>query len=129
MQFFLDARSGTSPYLQLVEQVRWALRVGNIHVGDQLPTIKEVVATLAINPNTVLKAYRQLENEGLIETRPGVGTFILRTLGDPTDAAMPELRDRLAVWLEDARRAGVEEDTIVALFQDARRTTLVRGAV
>ena len=71
----LDTRSGLAPYLQLVQQTKDALRLGVLHPGDQLPTVKEVVASIAINPNTVLKAYRELEREGLVEGRPGVGTF------------------------------------------------------
>lgn len=66
--------------MQLVHQVRQALRVGMLTVGDQLPTVKDVVAKIAINPNTVVKAYR--EHEGLAVGRPGVGTFITRVLAD-----------------------------------------------
>jgi len=76
IQFHLDARSGVSPYQQLVHQVRHALRLGMLEQGYQLPTVKDVVADLAINPNTVLKAYRELEHEGLVSARPGVGTFV-----------------------------------------------------
>ncbi len=79
--FSLNLRSGVSTYLQLVHQVRQALRTGLLVPGDQLPTAKDVVAVLAINPNTVLKAYRELEREGLVAPRPGVGTFVARTLG------------------------------------------------
>ncbi|MFD2352148.1 GntR family transcriptional regulator [Nonomuraea ferruginea] len=80
IEFYLDSRSGVSPYQQLVQQVRHALRLGLLRVGDQLPTVKDVVAGLAINPNTVLKAYRELEHEGLVAARPGVGTFVTATL-------------------------------------------------
>ena len=81
IEFHLDARSGVSPYLQLVQQVRQALRLGLLREGDQLPTVKDVVAQLAINPNTVLKAYRELEHDGLVAARPGVGTFVTRDPG------------------------------------------------
>ena len=81
IEFHLDSRSGVSPYLQIVQQVRQALRVGLLREGDQLPTVKEVVGQLAINPNTVLKAYRELEHEGLASARPGVGTFVTGSLG------------------------------------------------
>ena len=98
IEFHLDSRSGVSPYLQIVQQVRQALRLGLLRKGDQLPTVKEVVAQLAINPNTVLKAYRELEHEGLAGARPGVGTFITSSLGRridrrarPTARAPPEL--------------------------------------
>ena len=80
IEFHLDGPSGVAPYLQLVQQVRHALRLGLLREGDQLPTVKEVVARLAINPNTVLKAYRELEHEGLVAARPGIGTFVTRTL-------------------------------------------------
>ena len=92
IEFHLDGRSGVSPYLQLVQQVRRALRLGLLSEGDQLPTVKDVVGQLAINPNTVLKAYRELEHEGLVAARPGVGTFVTRTLTDNTLAAHGPLR-------------------------------------
>ena len=79
IEFHLDSRSGVAPYLQIIQQVRQALRLGTLSVGDQLPTVKDVMATLAINPNTVLKAYRELEYEGLAAARPGVGTFVTAT--------------------------------------------------
>src|SRR5438876_1970072 len=81
IQFRLDPRSGVSTYLQIVHQVKHALRLGMLEPGDQLPTVKEVVGALAINPNTVLKAYRELEHEGLAAGRPGVGTFVTASLG------------------------------------------------
>ena len=116
IEFHLDGRSGVSPYLQLVQQVRRALRLGLLTEGDQLPTVKDVVALLAINPNTVLKAYRELEHEGLVAARPGVGTFVTRTLTDNTLAAHGPLRADLERWLTKARRAGLDEESIEALF-------------
>src|SRR6478736_7680016 len=92
IEFHLDGRSGVAPYLQLVQQVRRALRLGLLTEGDQLPTVKEVVAKVAINPNTVLKAYRELELEGLVAARPGLGTFVTRTLTDDSLAAHGPLR-------------------------------------
>ncbi|HEX5370546.1 MAG TPA: GntR family transcriptional regulator [Dehalococcoidia bacterium] len=129
IEFYLDRRSGTSPYLQLVEQVKRALLLGTLQVGDQLPTMKEVVAKLTINPNTVLKAYRELEHDGLIEARQGVGTFIVRSLADPSLSHHPTLRLALVDWLNDAREAGLNEDSIVALFDSARRETLTGAQV
>src|SRR5688572_25032827 len=122
-------RTGTSPYLQLVEQVKRALRLDTLRPGDQLPTLKAVVRTLTINPNTVLKAYRQLELEGLIETRPGVGTFIVRSLAGPELAHLPRLRESLLAWLESARAAGLDEDSIQAVFESARRETVAAVTV
>src|SRR6266849_3389289 len=92
IEFHLDSRSGVSPYLQIVQQVRRALRLGLLREGDQLPTVKDVVARLTINPNTVLKAYRELEHAGLVAARPGVGTFVTGTLSDASLAAHGPLR-------------------------------------
>ena len=119
--FRLDTRSGLVPYLQLVQQVKHALRLGMLEVGDQLPTIKEVVSALAINPNTVLKAYRELEYEGLIESRPGQGTFVIKTLAGPSLQSHAALRRSLARWLKEALAAGLDEESIEALFLDTLR--------
>jgi GntR family transcriptional regulator len=121
IEFTLDGRSGVSPYLQVVHQVRQALRLGLLRVGDQLPTVKDVVATLAINPNTVLKAYRELERDGLVAARPGVGTFVTRSLADESLAAHEPLRRDLERWLARARAAGVDDESIEALFRSAFR--------
>src|SRR4051794_41559533 len=122
IEFSLDTRSGVSPYLQVVHQVRRALRLGLLHVGDQVPTAKDVVASLAINPNTVLKAYRELERDGLVAARPGVGTFVTRTLTDSSLAAHEPLRRDLVRWLGKARRAGLDDESIEALFTSTFRS-------
>ena len=122
IEFTLDGRSGVSPYLQVVHQVRQALRLGLLREGDQLPTVKDVVATLAINPNTVLKAYRELERDGLVSARPGVGTFVTRSLADESLAAHEPLRRDLERWLGRARAAGVDDESIEALFRSAFRS-------
>ena len=121
IEFSLDARSGVSPYLQVVQQVRHALRLGWLREGDQLPTVKDVVARLAINPNTVLKAYRELERDGLVAARPGIGTFVTRSLADASLAAHEPLRQDLRRWLARARRAGLDEESIEALWRAAFR--------
>jgi GntR family transcriptional regulator len=123
LQFHLDARSGVSPYQQLVRQVRHALRLGVLREGDQLPTVKEVVGQLAINPNTVLKAYRELEHDGLVAARPGLGTFVTRSLTDATLAAHAPLRRELRRWVTKARLSGLDEESIEALFAAALRDT------
>src|SRR5579875_933681 len=123
IEFHLDARSGVAPYQQIVQQVRHALRLGLLEVGDQLPTVKEVVAKLAINPNTVLKAYKELEHLGLVAARPGIGTFVTKTLTDETLAAHGPLRQDLKRWLAKARRAGLDEESIEALFRDVLRSS------
>jgi GntR family transcriptional regulator len=122
IEFHLDTRSGVAPYLQLVRQVRQAMRLGLLHQGDQLPTVKDVVAMVAINPNTVLKAYRELEHDGLVAARPGVGTFVTGTLGGAPLAAQQPLRAELRRWLAKARRAGLDDESIEALFLSTFKT-------
>jgi GntR family transcriptional regulator len=121
IEFHLNSRSGVAPYLQLIQQVRQALRLGLLQEGDQLPTVKDVVGLLAINPNTVLKAYRELEYEGLAAARPGVGTFVTRTLSDASLAAHGPLREDLKRWLAKARLAGLDDENIEALFMNTFR--------
>jgi GntR family transcriptional regulator len=116
IEFHLDGRSGVAPYMQLIQQVRRAMRLGLLRAGDQLPTVKDVVAKVAINPNTVLKAYRELEYEGLVSARPGVGTFVTRTLADGSLAAHEPLRAELRAWLARARAAGLDDESVEALF-------------
>jgi GntR family transcriptional regulator len=121
IEFRLDTSSGVPTYLQLVQQVEHALRLGYLKPGDQLPRVREVVAGLAINPNTVLKAYRELETKGLAAGRPGQGTFVQATL---SQIALPELgtlRRSLLGWLASADVAGLDEDGIVALFTSVLR--------
>ena len=121
IEFSLDGRSGVSPYLQVVQQVRQALRLGLLRQGDQLPTVKDVVARLAINPNTVLKAYRELEIEGLAEGRPGVGTFVKRSLAGASLPNQAELRADLVTWLKRAEAAGLTTEDITALVETTMR--------
>jgi GntR family transcriptional regulator len=122
IEFHLDGRSGLSPYQQVVQQVRHALRLGLLREGDQLPKVKDVVAALAINPNTVLKAYRELEHDGLVAARPGVGTFVTATLAGNTLAAQGPLRQDLRRWLAKARKAGLDDESIEALFMSTFRS-------
>jgi DNA-binding transcriptional regulator YhcF (GntR family) len=116
LDLHLDRGSGVATYLQLVHQVKHALRLGVLRPGDRLPTAKEVVAKLAINPNTVLKAYRELEREGLVAGRPGLGTFVERTLGGASVTEHARLRASLSDWLADARDAGLDPEDVEALF-------------
>jgi GntR family transcriptional regulator len=122
--FYLDAASGVPPYQQLVQQVRRALRLGLLEEGDQLPTVKEVVTALAINPNTVSKAYRELEHDGVVRARPGLGTFVTRSLADETVAAHAPLRKELPRWMTKARRAGLDDESIEALIATTFRATV-----
>ena len=121
IEFRLDAASGVPTYLQLVQQVEHALRLGYLKPGDQLPKVRDAVASLAINPNTVLKAYRELENKGLAAGRPGQGTFIQATLSQVALPELTTLHRSLLGWLATADAAGLDEDGIVALFTSALR--------
>jgi GntR family transcriptional regulator len=121
IDFYLDTRSGVAPYLQLVHQVRRAVKLGLLHEGDQLPTVKEVVARIAINPNTVSKAYRELEHEGLVTARQGVGTFVAATPDHDALVAQRPLRHELRRWLAKARAAGLDDESIEALFRESFR--------
>src|SRR5690242_20885933 len=118
IEFHLDTRSGVPTYLQLVQQVRQAVRLGLLAPGDQLPTVKEVVGELAINPNTVLKAYRELDREGLVEGRRGIGTFVAEGLLTPPPDGVKELRSALVRWVGRTRAAGLDDDTMHAIFSE-----------
>ena len=120
-RFRLDGSSGVPPYLQLVHQVRQSLLLGYLREGDRLPTVKDVAADLVINPNTVVKAYRQLEHEGLAGGRPGQGTFITATaIPDPPEAQQ-DLRASLERWLRAASEAGLDDAAVTALIAVARQ--------
>ncbi|THV33442.1 GntR family transcriptional regulator [Glycomyces buryatensis] len=123
IDFYLEPRSGVAPYMQLVHQVQQALRLGMLTTGDQLPTVKQVVAKIAINPNTVLKAYRELERQGLVAPKPGRGTFVTATLAGEDLTAQAALAGELAAWITKARGAGLDDEAIEAVF-----TTTLRKA-
>jgi GntR family transcriptional regulator len=123
ISFRVDGRSGVPPYLQIVQQARQALRMGVLEIGDQLPTVREVVAAVAVNPNTVLKAYRDLEREGLVEARAGQGTFVLARPAGPPPGTHSRLGRSLARWVRDARSAGLDDESIESLL----RVTLQAG--
>lgn len=114
----LDGRSGVPPYLQIAQQVRQAIVTGTLVPGDQLPTVKEVVTELAINPNTVFKGYRELEREGLVEGRPGAGTFVLRRPAGPPAATHHTLARSLSRWVDRARAAGLDDRMIESLLRE-----------
>src|ERR1700722_10408787 len=127
IEFQLDTTSGVATYLQLVQQVRQALQLGILKPGDQLPTAQQVVAKLAINPNTVLKAYRDLEREGLVRPRPGQGTFIVGTLPRTDPVTQARLLASMADWLRKARAAGLGPDDIEAIYRAAFRNSFAEG--
>ncbi len=117
ISFRVSSRSVVPPYLQIVQQVRQALRMGVLDVGDRLPAVREVVAATAINPNTVLKAYRDLEREGLIEARTGHGTFVRSRLAGPPPGTHARLGRSLAGWVREARQAGLDDESIEELLR------------
>ena len=120
-RFRLDSSSGVPPYLQLVHQVRQSLLLGYLQEGDRLPTVKDVAGDLAINPNTVVKAYRQLEHEGLAGGRPGQGTFITATSSPALPEEQQALRASLEEWLRTAEEAGLDDEAVTALIAVARQ--------
>jgi DNA-binding transcriptional regulator YhcF (GntR family) len=128
IEFHLETASGVPTYLQLVQQVRQAVRLGVLSPGDQLPTVKEVVGRLTINPNTVLRAYRELDTEGLTEGRRGVGTFVREQAAPLPADEVAELRTALAAWVAQARAAGLDREAMAALFADVVRPRAVRVA-
>src|SRR3984957_9952309 len=117
ISFRIDGRSVAPPYLQIVQQVRQALRMGLLDVGDQLPTVREVVSATAINPNTVLKAYRDLEREGLVEARAGHGTFVRSRPPGPPPGTHTRMGLSLARWVREAREAGLDDESMEELLR------------
>jgi GntR family transcriptional regulator len=127
ISFHLSSSSGVPAYLQVVEQVRQAVRMGALDVGDKLPTVKEVVAEVAINPNTVMKAYWELEHEGLVEGRQGVGTFIVRRPSGPPPGTQVRLSRGLDRWVQTARAEGLDDESIESMLRDTLRKSRLKG--
>jgi GntR family transcriptional regulator len=127
IEFDLDERSGVATYLQLVQQVHDALRMGLLAPGDRLPTAAQVVARLAINPNTVLKAYRDLEREGLVRARPGLGTFVVASLPGSDPAVRARFLASMTGWLARARAAGLGPEDVEAIYRTAFRDCFAEG--
>ena len=124
ISFQLSSDSGVPAYLQIVQQTKQALRMGLLGVGDQLPTIKEVVAQVAINPNTVTRAYRELEHEGLVEGRQGVGTFVSRRPEGPPPGTQARLARSLEKWVQTARTEGLDDESIESMLRTTLRAYL-----
>jgi GntR family transcriptional regulator len=124
IDFYLDPSSGVATYVQLVQQVHQALQLGLLEPGDRLPTAQQVVASLAINPNTVLKAYRDLEREGLVRPRPGLGTFVIGRLPGTDPADQAKFRKSMSAWLRQARDAGLSGNEIEAIYRAAFRDSV-----
>jgi len=127
INFRIEGRNGIPPYLQLVQQVRQALRMGVVVEGDQLPTVKEVVEAVAVNPNTVLRAYRELERDGLVEGRAGQGTFVLARPPGPPPGTHARLARSLGDWVIGAREAGLDDEAIEQLLRVVMRASGQKG--
>lgn len=121
--FRLSTHSGVPPYLQIVQQVKQAIRLGILVEGDKLPTVKEVVGMVAINPNTVFKAYRELEMLGLVQGRTGSGTFVSGKTAGPPPEIQNELTDELSSWINKAKETGLDEESIEALINSTLHNT------
>ncbi len=128
IEFRVDDRSGVPAYLQLVRQVEHAIRLGMLRPGDQLPTVKDVAARLAVNPNTVGKAYRELEHRGVTEGRVGLGTFVRAGVASLPRATHAVLQRRLRPWVRSAVAAGVSDEDIEAMVAEAVRLARASGA-
>ena len=125
IEFHLDSQSGVSFYVQLIQQVREALMFGLLKPGDRLPTVKDVVAQVAVNPNTVLRAYRELEHDGLVVSRQGLGTFV--AVNAPASIARGSyrsLRADLERCIRKARAQGLDDRTLGALFAHVLRENI-----
>lgn len=117
MSFHLSSDSGVPAYVQLVQQVKQAMRMGALNVGDKLPSVKEVVAEVAINPNTVMKAYWELEHDGLVEGRQGVGTYVTQLPAGPPPQVHSRLAQGLSRWVQTARAAGLNNESIESMLR------------
>ncbi|MFM9442672.1 GntR family transcriptional regulator [Streptomyces acidiscabies] len=127
VEYRIDRRSGVPAFQQIVQQTKQALRLGVLVPGDRLPTAKEVAEVSTVNPNTTLKAYRELEREGLVEPRPGQGTFVRRTLGRPETGTDSPLYGELVAWMSKAAGAGLEQDDVTALVASAMEKQYAAG--
>jgi GntR family transcriptional regulator len=123
ISFQLNSASGVPAYLQIIQQIKQALRMGVLNVGDKLPTVKEVVAEVAINPNTVMKAYWELEHEGFVEGRQGKGTFVSRRPAGPPPEVQARLGRTLGRWVKTARSEGLDDESIEALVRSTLRSS------
>ena len=113
----VDPRSGVPIYVQLAEGVRRALEVGTLRPGERLPTVRALAGDLTVAPNTVVKAYGELQREGLIESRAGVGTVVVGEAGEATRRRkVEELYGRIGVIVRDAAGLGVAEEELRERF-------------
>ncbi|RJQ82821.1 GntR family transcriptional regulator [Pseudonocardiaceae bacterium YIM PH 21723] len=121
IEFRIDRRSGVSTYMQIIQQAKQAMRLGLLNPGDRLPTAREVVEATAVNPNTVLKAYRELEREGLVEARRGLGTFVTKSLASEAGSDESPLRQELSAWMSKAVQGGLGVEDVDAMYAVVRQ--------
>jgi GntR family transcriptional regulator len=117
--FRVDTGSGVPIYRQLVQQVRRDVMLGRLRPGDQLPSVKEVVDSLSVNPNTVVKAFSELEHQGLVVRRQGIGTFVAASPSMTSVPVAPRLLGSLARWVDRARQDGLSPEQIRMLLEVA----------
>ncbi len=117
----VDPRSGVPIYLQLIEQVKRSVALGILQAGEQLPTVKQLALDLTVNPNTVAKAYRDLEREGVIETAPGRGSFVRAdgAEGSSRAAAGDVARDAIERAVREAKSVGLRRSDVRDLLEQA----------
>jgi GntR family transcriptional regulator len=118
MDLRINFASGVPIYVQLMEQIKHAVETGAIRKGEQLPTIRRIAEDLAMNPNTVARAYRELETEGIIEVRHGSGAYVAVLPGSAAKSAvMRRAADVLRPAIEKALAAGVSEPELRRIFE------------
>jgi GntR family transcriptional regulator len=118
----VDPRSGVPIYLQIIEQVKRSIALGVLQAGEQLPTVKQLAIDLTVNPNTVARAYRELEREQVIETAPGRGSFVrFNGVTDAPKVAVEIAADALDLALREAKSVGLEQGEVRRLFEIALR--------
>jgi GntR family transcriptional regulator len=116
----VDPRSGVPIYLQIIEQVKRSIALGVLQAGEQLPTVKQLAIDLTVNPNTVARAYRELEREEVIETAPGRGSFVRSNGVTESPKVAAEIAgNALDVALREAKSVGLERGDVRRLFENA----------
>ena len=111
----VDSRGGVPIYVQIVDQVRHAIEFGGLRAGERLPTVRRLAEDLAIAPNTIVKAYSELQHMGFVVSRPGVGTVVAEGIEEVArERRVEEVFERLRVLVRDAAALGISEDELWA---------------
>jgi GntR family transcriptional regulator len=118
----VDPRSGVPIYLQIIEQIKRSIALGVLQAGEQLPTVKQLAIDLTVNPNTVARAYRDLEREQVIETAPGRGSFVRANGVTESPRVAAEIAaDAFDVAVREAKSVGLEAVNVRGIFEAALR--------